>query len=68
MHALIQRLIFDWHVWRLRQKLLRASPALREIEAREKAARKAHKSVKHLRAERSRIVHAELAREVGRAV
>lgn len=66
MHALINRLIFDWTVWRLRQRLLRASPALREVEARERAARASHKAVKPLWAERSRLVHAELAREVGR--
>jgi hypothetical protein len=67
MRSLINRLCFDWTVWRLRRKLLRASPALREIETRERAARVAHKAVKPIRAERSKLIHDELAREVGRA-
>lgn len=66
MHALIERMVFDWTVWRLKRKLLRASPALREIEAQERAARRRHKAVRGLAAERSRIVHAQLAREIGR--
>lgn len=66
MRSLINRMIFDWTVWRLRRKLLRISPALREIDTRERVAHARHKPVKPLRAERSRLIHAELARGVGR--
>lgn len=66
MRSLINRILFDWSVWRLRRKLLRMSPALREIDAKERAARSKHKPVKQYQAERSRLLHAELAREVGR--
>lgn len=66
MRALISRLLFDWTVWRLKRKLMRSSPILREIDTRERAARAKHRPVKPLIVERSRIVHDKLAREVGR--
>lgn len=66
MRALVSRLLFDWAVWRLKRRLLAQSPAIRDLDARERAARKAHKAVRGIHAERSRLMHAELAREVGR--
>ena len=66
MHSFISKLLFDWTVWRLRRKLLRCTPALRDIEAREREARAKHCPVKSIMLERSKIVHDELAREVGR--
>lgn len=66
MRSLWNRVLFDWTVWRLKRKLLRSSPVLREIDAKERAARKAHRSTRAITAERSRIVHQQLAREVGR--
>ena len=66
MHALINRMIFDWLVWRTKRKLYRANPKLRELDVEERAARKAHRGVRAIAAERSRIVHQQLAREVGR--
>ena len=66
MHALINRMIFDWLVWRTKRKLYRARPDLRDIDAKIRAARKAHRSTHAFTAERSRIVHQQLAREVGR--
>ena len=63
---MIAKLIFGWNVWRLKRKLLRSSPVLRDIDARERAARRAHRAVKPIMLERSRIVHADLARSIGR--
>ena len=65
MHALINRILFDWLVWRTKRKLFRACPELRDLDAEERAARKAHRGVRAITAERSRIVHQQLAREVG---
>lgn len=66
MPALVRKLLFDWRVWLLRRKLLRTFPELREIDDLERKARRGHKAVRHLVAARSRIVHAKLARELGR--
>jgi hypothetical protein len=66
MRALIARLAFDWTMWRLKRKLIRSSPIIRDLDAEERAARKAHRGVRAIAAERSRIVHQQLAREVGR--
>jgi len=67
MRSLIRRLLFDWDLWRAKRKLFRACPELVAIEAEERAARKGHRRIRELSAERSRIVHQQLAREVGRA-
>jgi hypothetical protein len=66
MRSLIGRMIFDWIVWRTRQKLYRACPELRDVDARERAARRQHRPVLGIMAERRRLIHAELSREVGR--
>lgn len=68
MRSLWNRVIFDFIVWRAKQKLYRVNPKLRDLDAEERAARKAHRSVRAIAAERSRIVHQRLARELGRAV
>lgn len=67
MRSLVSRMLFDWTMWRLKRKLLRLSPTIRAIDAEERAARKAHGRTRELAAARSRIVHQQLAREVGRA-
>lgn len=65
MRSLIRRLLFDWTLWRAKRKLYRAQPELKALADEERAARKAHRSVRAIAAERSRIVHQQLAREVG---
>lgn len=66
MRSLVSRMLFDWTMWRLKRKLLRLSPTIRAIDAEQRAARKAHRRHSHLAAKRSRLIHAELARELGR--
>ena len=66
MHSFISKLIFDWTVWRLSRKQLRAKPRLRELQDRIREAKANHRPVRYLEAERSRLVHADLARSLGR--
>lgn len=66
MRSLILRMLFDWDMWRAKRKLFRACPELVAIAAEERAARKGHRRTRELTAERARIVHQQLAREVGR--
>jgi hypothetical protein len=66
MRALISRLLFDWTVWRTKRRLYRACPELRVVDDLERAARRQHRPVLGIMAERRRLIHAELSREVGR--
>lgn len=49
--------------WRFQQRRYRACPELRSLDQSERAARRAHKPVKPFRQQRSKLLHAELARE-----
>ena len=62
--AYIKRALHAWNVWRVRQRLYRACPALRDVDASERAALRAHRPVRPIRAERRYLMHALLAREV----
>lgn len=66
MRALINRVVFDFIVWRLKRKLLRSIPALRANDAQIREERRHHHQTRALMAERRRLIHAELARGVGR--
>lgn len=65
MRSLINRILFGWEVWRLKRRMLRASPALREIDKREREARRNHRAVLPIIEERRRLLHARLSREIG---
>jgi hypothetical protein len=62
--AYIARAIRAWNVWRVRERFYRAMPELRAIDREERARKRKHKPVRDLRQQRSKLLHAELAREV----
>lgn len=65
MRALIEKALFAFEVWRLKRKLFRVSPALREIDRLEREAKRRHKSSGLLAREHRRLVHDQLVREIG---
>lgn len=66
MRSLINRILFDWTVWQTKRRLFRACPELREIDKREREARRQHRPVVPIIEERRRLLHARLTREIGK--
>lgn len=61
---IVRRALDAWFAWRAHQRLYRIRPELRLLDAEERAARAAHRPVRHIQNQRKAIVTAELRREV----
>jgi hypothetical protein len=63
--AYIRRAIDAWQAWRTRERIYRAMPERRALDAAIAKGRKDHLPVAPLLDERRRMLHEELKREVG---
>jgi len=64
---MISRVLYEYTICRLKKKHRAQDYRIRELDSKERAARRDHRATRPYEAERSRIVHQRLARELGRA-
>ena len=61
----VRRAFASWQSWRVQQRLYRAFPELRDIDAQERAARASHKPVRPIQRQRQALMTDMLRRSVG---